>query len=267
MNHNIYMTISEFAQHTGIKRDNLIFYDKMGLITPELRGENGYRYYTQRQLPTAFLVVSLRELGISIQTIKDYTQQRTPQKMIELFERQKEKIEIEMKTLHQLKGIMELYTDITTKALQEDSASIQIKQRQQEPVFFGPSLDESQSFSEERMNDFYEYAAAHAMALTYPLGIVYSKESLRAGSIPFPEQFYFKVPQSNHQFKPAGTYVVGYLQGSYGQVGELYVRMLDFIEHNHLVICGSAYEEYPLSEFSVQKEDEYLIQVEIMIES
>lgn len=266
MNNYGHMTISEFARYTGIKRDNLIFYDKIGLITPELRSENGYRYYTQHQLPTAVLVSSMRELGISIQTIKDYTDQRTPQKMMTLFEHQKQKIDADIQKLQQLRDIMALYTDITAEALHKDITLIQVKYQPQEPVFFGSCLDETQLSSEENMNAFYDYAANHGMALSYPLGVIFSKENLLSGNLESPQQFYFKVSQSPDQFKPAGNYVIGYLQGAYSQTKSLYTRMLDFIASNHLVICGNAYEEYPLSEISVRNEDNYLIQVEIKVE-
>ena len=44
------LSILEYSRLTGIKRDNLRFYDRIGLLKPEIRGENGYRYYTRRQL-------------------------------------------------------------------------------------------------------------------------------------------------------------------------------------------------------------------------
>lgn len=262
------MTISEFARYTGIKRDNLIFYDKIGMISPEFRGENGYRYYTQRQLSTAFLISSLRELGIGIETIKGYTEKRTPLKMLELFKEQERKIDAEIQTLKRLKDMMKLYTDITSDVLQEDITSIQIKQQGCEPLFLGPRLhfQEEQFFLDKSMIEFYDYAAECGMALSYPLGIIFSKENLLERKLGSPQRFYFKMPKSHHQFKPVGRYVVGYMQGEYSQVENLYGRILDFIEANGLVICGDAYEEYPLSEISVRNEEEYLIKVEIMVE-
>lgn len=43
------MPIREFARLTGIRPANLRFYDQIGLLSPELRGENGYRYYSRRR--------------------------------------------------------------------------------------------------------------------------------------------------------------------------------------------------------------------------
>ena len=72
------MTIKEFSFLTGIKRENLRYYDQIGLLSPEFRGKNGYRYYSQNQLSTAYLIISLREIGIGINEIKRYIDIRTP---------------------------------------------------------------------------------------------------------------------------------------------------------------------------------------------
>ena len=55
------LSILEYSRLTGIKRDNLRFYDRIGLLKPEIRGENGYRYYTRRQLSSAYLISGLRQ--------------------------------------------------------------------------------------------------------------------------------------------------------------------------------------------------------------
>lgn len=43
--------IGEVSRITGISRDTLHFYDKIGLLTPEYVGpENRYRYYSRKNL-------------------------------------------------------------------------------------------------------------------------------------------------------------------------------------------------------------------------
>ncbi len=84
-----YMTIKDFSRITGIKCETLRYYDKIGLFSPELRGDNGYRYYTQNQLTISYLIISLREVGISIDEIKKYIDIRTPEQMFSLFSKQK----------------------------------------------------------------------------------------------------------------------------------------------------------------------------------
>ena len=77
MNQKSTMPIREFARLTGIRPANLRFYDQIGLLSPELRGENGYRYYSRRQLSTAYLISDLRDLGVGLEEIKRYAGERS----------------------------------------------------------------------------------------------------------------------------------------------------------------------------------------------
>ena len=43
-------TISEMSETSNISKKALRFYDKLGLISPRLRGSNNYRYYTHEDV-------------------------------------------------------------------------------------------------------------------------------------------------------------------------------------------------------------------------
>jgi len=100
--------------------------------------------------------------------------------------------------------------------------------------------------------------------LNYPVWAVFSKERVRRGDWNWPERFYFYNPEG-HDKKPAGTYVIGYTRGGYGDCSSLYKRLLDYIDTNNLVISGDIYEEYPLNEISVNDSSNYLIRVMIPV--
>jgi len=130
-----YMPIKEFSRLTGIKRENLRYYDQIGLFSPEFRGENGYRYYTRSQLTTAYLIISLREIGISIDEIKKYIDIRTPEQMFSLFSAQKKHILTEIKKLKRILEIMQLYVDMAEEAIKYEENSINIEYKKKEPIF------------------------------------------------------------------------------------------------------------------------------------
>ncbi|WP_419596611.1 MerR family DNA-binding transcriptional regulator, partial [Streptomyces brasiliscabiei] len=44
------MKIAEFEKQTGLSRDTLRYYEKIGMLTPPIPAGNGYRYYGQTQL-------------------------------------------------------------------------------------------------------------------------------------------------------------------------------------------------------------------------
>ena len=50
MNNNMYFTTGEFARITGVTKHTLFHYDDIGLFSPEIKQDNGYRYYSVGQL-------------------------------------------------------------------------------------------------------------------------------------------------------------------------------------------------------------------------
>ena len=99
MNQKKQLSILEFSRLTGISRDNLRFYDRIGLLCPEQRGENNYRYYARSQLNSAYLISSLRLLEVGLEDIRRYSAGRTPERMLAFFAQQEERIQAEIEKM------------------------------------------------------------------------------------------------------------------------------------------------------------------------
>jgi len=260
------MKISEFAKITGIKRANLIFYDKIGLLSPEHRGENDYRYYMHHQLGSAYLISDLRGIGVSIEDIKQYADKRTPEKMIQLFSEKEKDIEKEIAKLRKIQGAMQLYVELVQEAIEDDIEDIVIKELPEKEIFTGPLLDTETARNYNKAGfDFYNFISKQNMGLHYPFGLIVSKGSLLQNDYTNIMQCYFSVPNQGNGIRPAGRYVIGYMYGSYEQASPLYSKLLRYIKANNLVICGNAYEEYPFNEITTENDKEYLIRIMIEI--
>lgn len=68
------MTIQKFSTKTGISKSTLRFYESKKLLIPVRKEVSGYRLYTEKQVPIAKSIASLRLAGISIQEILLYLQ-------------------------------------------------------------------------------------------------------------------------------------------------------------------------------------------------
>lgn len=263
-----HMTIKNFSALTGIKRENLRYYDQIGLLSPEFRGENGYRYYTRSQLTTAYLIISLREIGIGIEEIKRYINIRTPEEMFALFSSQKKHILTEIKKLKRILEVMQLYVDMAEDAIKYTENSINIEYKKKEPIFLGPIIS-TRSLDESLENSailFYNFAAENGIDIGYPLGAIISKEDIESGNPLYVIQYYFKALNDQESYKPEGRYAVFYGRCAYGKSDDLYEELYKFIKENNLRICSDAYEEYPLNELSTKDEDQYCVKIEIMVE-
>lgn len=265
MDHKSYMTISEFSRLSGIKRANLIFYDKAGLLIPAHRGENDYRYYTRGQLGSAYLVIALRELGIGLEEIKRYAEGRTPRRMISLLEEQEKKIREEMNRLERLSEVMKIYTEMAEDALASKADKIEIRYLKQEPIFLGPVYDIDRN-DDNGPTAFYNFATEQGVELGYPLGSIIGKNDLEQGNTNLIKHYYFKVKQEHNAYKPEGWYAVAYGRCNYVETEPVYHRLLQYIKEHHLTICGDSYEEFPVNEMSAPDEEDYLLKLEIMIE-
>lgn len=66
------MTIQAFSVRTGLPPSTLRFYEKEGLIKPNIRGENGYRLYSKEQIVIAQTIHSLRQADVNLRDIRQY---------------------------------------------------------------------------------------------------------------------------------------------------------------------------------------------------
>ena len=65
------LTIGEFSRLGRVSPRMLRHYDALGLLCPEIVGENGYRYYRQEQLGPLLQIKRLQSYGFSLAEIKE----------------------------------------------------------------------------------------------------------------------------------------------------------------------------------------------------
>ena len=91
-NNSIFYTPGQVASFYSVKKDTLLFYDRIGLFSPSLRKENGYRYYSADQLSELDTILTLRDLDFSIPDIKDAIADLNTPSFISLLEKEEESI-------------------------------------------------------------------------------------------------------------------------------------------------------------------------------
>ena len=79
---------ADFARICGTNKRTLHHYDQIGLFAPALRGENGYRYYSQEQYDVFMVIAALKELGMPLLDIKAYLDRRDPERLSALLDQQ-----------------------------------------------------------------------------------------------------------------------------------------------------------------------------------
>src|SRR5262245_42437115 len=65
------LKVGELARRTGLTIRTLHHYDEIGLLKPSLHTEAGHRLYTGRDIARLQQVISLRQLGFSLEEVRD----------------------------------------------------------------------------------------------------------------------------------------------------------------------------------------------------
>jgi len=66
-------SIGQISRQTGVKIPTIRYYEQMGLITAPARSEGNQRRYTNRELERLSFIKHARDLGLSIEAIRDLT--------------------------------------------------------------------------------------------------------------------------------------------------------------------------------------------------
>ncbi len=64
-----YFLISEVSRETGLSPPTIRYYEQIGLLSPPVRGENGYRRYSPDDLERLLFVKRARFLNLSLEQI------------------------------------------------------------------------------------------------------------------------------------------------------------------------------------------------------
>lgn len=68
------MNSKKVAELLGVTVDTLRYYERVGVIPPVERDQNGYRVYHDRDLNWIFLAKSLRRAGMSIESMIEFAE-------------------------------------------------------------------------------------------------------------------------------------------------------------------------------------------------
>jgi len=71
------LTISQVSERTGLSRDTLRYYEKVGLIESVGRNSGNHRCYAVTDLDWLAFLLRLRETGMSIEGMRHYAQLRS----------------------------------------------------------------------------------------------------------------------------------------------------------------------------------------------
>ena len=65
------ITIGDAARRSGISPESIRHYERIGLLPSPVRGDNGYRYFSQETLDRLATIRAWRDIGMSLDEIRE----------------------------------------------------------------------------------------------------------------------------------------------------------------------------------------------------
>lgn len=257
------LSILEFSKLTGINRDNLRYYDRIGLLSAENRGSNRYRYYSRQQLNIAYLIINLRAMGVGIEEIKQFVVNRTPEKTIGLFDCQDQLIQDKINQLNEVREIMKMNLDVIKEAQKHKEGVVFLETKKAETIFLCPAVPKEMN-EDDALVYSYNQADANGINLEFPFGVTFPYNELMS-DMTNDNRYYFRVIHNGNESKNAGKYVVIYGRIDPNMPTTLYKKLIDYIDKHHLKVCGNIYEEYPLDNSSTEERTGYYVRIEVPV--
>lgn len=257
------LTTAQFAKLHNVNRRTLHYYDKIGLFSPNNKGENNYRYYDALQSIDFESILMFKKLNMSIQEIKKYLEKPNQKDFIVIIDKKSSEIEEEIK---KLEGIQNLLHDKKEQLLlseKKENKAIQIIKCEQEELLTIPF-----AFKDGDLQNLFSYIKEMWWIEQCRAGVgsYISLEKVKNKNFEeYDGLFTQSLGRNKDSFiKPKGKYLCGYIRGSWDNLPKMYEKMLEYAKKHHLQLIGNAYER-GLNDFAISNENEYVTQILIKI--
>jgi Predicted transcriptional regulators len=261
------LTISEVAELSGITRSNLLYYDEIDILKPAYRGENNYRLYSYQQLDLLYIIISLRDIGLPLKAIKDYAQNRTPERAQSLFENQISVVDRKIDKLQQLREFLKQYTENIRLHKNIETPLVGLELRKAETIVLGPAADKAED-ALTPIIDFIRQCRANGNFINH-MGQIFLKQRVSTNDWTVPDCLYIKTDKGTNKIEE-GLYATLYERNGchdgntenhwYHDGSRVFCEaLLRYIEDNDLELCGDIHMECPLDDISTNDPKDYLL--------
>ncbi len=265
-------TTGEFAKLCGVKKDTLYHYDKIGILKPEIMGDNGYRHYSARQYYLYDIIAILKQAGSSLRDIRSYIENRTPEAFVSLLRANRDALKKEQEKISSMLNLLDHTLHLTTSALSlsQKKGEVSFCQFDEEYLIVSALSDDLGNEADfmYTIADHFTYLEENGFESDYPVGSILTNERFLRGE--YQEQYYFskvdqKVDSPFLHVKPAGIYALTYHFGSYETMGETCALFRDYLLKNKILTSGFVYEDDFINYLAVTDPSDYVLRLCVKI--
>lgn len=244
-----YLSTGEFAKLCKVNKQTLLYYDQIGLLTPVYKNEKGYRFYSINQMEFFYVIDLLKDLGMSLHDIQQYTQNKSPERFLKLMYQQREEIIKKRQEIEMKEKLIEAKIELMEEASQTDFDRITLEHMPEATLYLSKNIDEStdEEFVEV-VSEFITELNESQLDTGYPIGGITKREQVLKGEFTKYSYLYIEQPhpREGHPYFKAvkGDFLIGYHIGDDKTIHHTYKKLFSEMERLNLSLGEYVYEEY-----------------------
>lgn len=265
-----YLTTGEFAKLCKVNKQTLFYYDQIGLLKPVMKNKNGYRFYSVHQLEFFFVIDLLKDLGMSLNDIQQYTQNKSPDKFLALMYKKKEEIVKKRQEIVAKEKMIEAKIALMEEAENLAFNEITLEHLPEATLYLSRKIENitDEEFVEV-ISDFIEELSESHLDSGYPIGSITEREQVLKGEFSNYSYLYIEqpTPKEGHPYFRAvnGDFLIGYHVGDESTIGTTYKRLFAEMERLNLALGDYVFEELVYDSVVQNHTENYVTKIMIQI--
>ena len=249
------LSIGEFSKICGVSTKTLRYYDEIGLIKPdEINIENGYRYYSIKQLKRMLFINRLKSYQFSLEDIRAIIEMEEHQGEEKLFlmlrqkkREMREKIKAYENTLKQMSEDILCLEKGTSIMSYLENIQVQLVETKPMNILYKRQMMSSDDYASGYGNYFseiYQKIATEKLTLLgKPMAIYHSPEFNPAGN---DTEFAIPIAEAVKGTRdlPGGLCAKSMLKGAYPELSSVYANLIEWTEKEGYELILPPYEIY-----------------------
>ncbi|MFF2447948.1 MerR family transcriptional regulator [Neobacillus sp. NPDC058068] len=265
-----YLTTGEFAKLCKVNKQTLFYYDQIGLLSPVVKNEKGYRYYSIRQIELFFVIDLLKELGMSLNDIHHYTQHKSPESFLSLMYQKKEEIVKKRQEIEMKEKMIEAKIALMEEASHLDFHQVTLEQLPEVTLYLSRNIENlTDEEYVEAFSDFINELNVSQLDTGYPIGIIRKREQVVKGEFTNYSYLYIEQPHPKEgypYFKSVkGDFLIGYHIGEEKTIHNTYKRLFSELDRFNLALGEYVFEEYIYDTVVMNHNEQYVTKIMMQV--
>lgn len=262
-----FFTTGQFASICETTKETLRHYNNIGLLKPEMRGDNGYQYYSYRQLYDFYLISTLKNTGCTLNKLNEYITKKGEADFRNLLESQLEQILVEKYNIEKREQIIKQSIKKYDLIKEYKIFNKCYVEEEEERYFIMTPVNDVESYEEcmKSINNHVKYCNDNNFDIEYQLTYIdIDDETIKVKKYYVASEIYYKVECERLHIKNKGRYIKFI---SRGEINEevIYRNVREYAKENKILIGKCAYQA-EISLYRQVYEGDCITEISVQIE-